>query len=269
MPNEYFDPGAQRADKVKALFERIASRYDLLNDLQSFGLHRYWKQRVLQAAGPRAGQLALDVCCGTGDLAMGFARLGLRTVGVDFSDRMLRVAIKRKDRLGRAELAHSAKSPHSTHDQGMVRWLSPEFLRGDAQHIPFRDASFDVVTVGYGLRNLASWELGLTEMCRVARPGARLIVLDFGKPENPVWRAVYFGYLRLFVPLLGLLFCGSASAYAYILESLKHYPAQQGVRAKMTDLGLRNIQVIDLLGGAMSINYGEKPDYSTTCIPAA
>lgn len=255
MGNQYFEPGQQRAEKVQALFERIASRYDLLNDLQSFGLHRYWKRRVLQMAEVRTGQIGLDLCCGTGDLVIAFARRGARAVGVDFSNRMLKVALKRRNELVLTEPSGCAKPGEAQFAVGEAI----SFVRADAQCVPLQDASFDVVTVGYGLRNLADWERGLTEMCRVARPGARLIVLDFGKPKNPVWRAIYFGYLRLFVPLLGLLFSGSASAYAYILESLKHYPAQQGVRAKMTDLGLDNIQVIDLLGGAMSINYAEKP----------
>ena len=115
------------------------------------------------------------------------------------------------------------------------------------------------MTVGYGLRNLASWERGLDEMLRVARPGARLIVLDFGKPGNPLWRKIYFTHLKCSVPLIGLLFCGNASAYAYILESLKHYPAQLAVAEKMRALKLANVRVINLLGGAMAINYGEKP----------
>jgi demethylmenaquinone methyltransferase / 2-methoxy-6-polyprenyl-1,4-benzoquinol methylase len=112
--------------------------------------------------------------------------------------------------------------------------------------------------VGYGLRNLASWEIGLQEMLRVAKPGGRLLALDFGKPDNGLWRAVYFGYLKLFVPWLGRLFCGNAEAYAYILESLQHYPAQVGVAAKMREFGLQNVRIVNLLGGAMSINYGER-----------
>ena len=95
-------------------------------------------------------------------------------------------------------------------------------------------------------------------MQRVAKPGGRLVVLDFGKPDNALWRSLYFGYLKLFVPCLGRIFCGSASAYAYILESLKHYPAQHGVRRKMRELGLLGLRVVSLLGGVMSINYGEK-----------
>ena len=96
-------------------------------------------------------------------------------------------------------------------------------------------------------------------MRRVARPGARIIVLDFGKPANPLWRAAYFTHLKISVPLMGRLFCGNAAAYAYILESLKHYPAQLAVAGKMRRLGLANVRVINLLGGAMAINHGEKP----------
>jgi demethylmenaquinone methyltransferase/2-methoxy-6-polyprenyl-1,4-benzoquinol methylase len=100
-------------------------------------------------------------------------------------------------------------------------------------------------------------------MQRVANPGGRLLVLEFGKPDNALWRGLYFGYLKLFVPCLGRIFCGNASAYAYILESLKHYPAQHGVGAKMRELGLANVKVVSLLGGVMSINYGEKRSRET------
>jgi len=112
----------------------------------------------------------------------------------------------------------------------------PRFIRGDAQRIPFRNDAFEVVTVGYGLRNLEDWEAGLREMQRVAKPGGRVLVLEFGKPENTLLRGMYFGYLKLLVPCLGWLSSGSAGAYRYILESLKHYPAQQGVAAKMREL---------------------------------
>ena len=103
----------------------------------------------------------------------------------------------------------------------------------------------------------------MAEMKRVARPGGRLLVLDFGKPDNALWRWLYFTYLRLFVPLLGLAFCGDAQAYAYILESLKHYPAQRGVAARMRDLGLAEVRTVNLLGGVMSINLAELPTART------
>ena len=239
MANEFYAPGDQRAAKVNDLFARIARRYDFLNDLQSFGLHRAWKRRVVQLAQIKPGDHALDLCCGTGDITFALAKNGAEATGLDFSAEMLQVA---KNKTGNQKLETG----------------TPKFLQGDAQQIPFPENTFDIVTVGYGLRNLTSWERGVDEMFRVARPGGRLIVLDFGKPANALWRMIYFTHLQLSVPLIGLLFCGNAQAYAYILESLKHYPAQLAVAEKMHALKLKNVRVINLLGGAMAINYGEK-----------
>jgi demethylmenaquinone methyltransferase/2-methoxy-6-polyprenyl-1,4-benzoquinol methylase len=241
VSNVFYQPGDQRAAKVSDLFARIARRYDLLNDLQSFGLHRNWKRRVIELAKAAPDARALDLCCGTGDIAFALAGRGAETTGLDFSAEMLQVAAQR---LGNSKL----------------KTQNLEFIKGDAQQIPFPDGSFDIVTIGYGLRNLTSWERGVDEMYRVARPGARLIVLDFGRPTNALWRSIYFTHLQLSVPLIGLLFCGSASAYAYILESLKHYPAQLAVAEKMRALKMKNVRVINLLGGAMAINYGEKAE---------
>jgi len=239
VSNAYYAPGDQRAAKVSDLFARIARRYDFLNDLQSFGLHRLWKRRVVKLAQIKNGDRALDLCCGTGDISFALARGGAATTGLDFSAQMLEVAAQRQSHL---------KSQIS----------NLKFLQGDAQQLPFPENSFDIVTVSYGLRNLTSWERGLDEMFRVAKPGARLIVLDFGKPANALWRKIYFTHLKMSVPLMGWLFCGDASAYAYILESLKHYPAQLAVAEKMRALKLENVRVINLLGGAMAINCGEK-----------
>lgn len=238
MSNAYYAPGDQRAAKVNDLFARIARRYDFLNDLQSFGRHRSWKRRVVKLASVAPGNRALDLCCGTGDLAFALAQRGAETTGLDFSPQMLEVAAQR-------------------HLKSQISNL--KFIQGDAQQLPFPENSFDIITVGYGLRNLTSWERGLDEMFRVARPGARLIVLDFGKPANALWCRLYFTHLKISVPLMGWLFCGDASAYAYILESLKHYPAQLAVAEKMRQLKLENVRVINLLGGAMAINYAEKP----------
>ncbi len=238
MANEFFEPGEHRVARVQALFARIARRYDLLNDVQSLGLHRRWKRRLLSLARPQPGEQALDLCCGTADLGLALAHAGLNVVGLDFSEHMLAVA---------AEKVHRARAG------------SLQLVRADAQRVPSADNTFDIVTVGYGLRNLADWQTGLAEMLRVARPGGRLLVLDFGKPANSVWRGLYFSYLRVLVPMLGWLFCGSASAYAYILESLQHYPAQEGVAVRMRALGMNEVRVLCLLGGMMTINYGEKP----------
>jgi len=249
LMNPFFEPGAQRAAKVQELFARVASRYDLLNDLMSFGLHRRWKRRLVCMAGPQPGQRGLDVCCGTGDIALAFGRLGVDTTGLDFSQPMLEVASRR--------CGHEEQAARGAQDSSRL-FKPPRFQLGDAQQLPFPDHSFDIVTVGYGLRNLADWQTGLKEMARVARPGGRLLVLDFGKPENPLWRSIYFGYLKLFVPLLGLVVSGSASAYSYILESLKHYPAQQGVASAMREWDLKEVRIVNFLGGVMTINYGRK-----------
>ena len=236
MPNTFYQPGKNRATRVQDLFGAIAARYDLINDLQSFGLHRFWKRRLLDLAQARPGDRVLDLCCGTGDVALRFARTGAAVAGVDFSRPMLSVASVRSQKLGRA-----------------VLWVN-----GDALHLPFAEAEFKIVTVSYGLRNLADVEAGLREMLRVTVPSGRLLVLDFGKPPRGWLRAAYFAYLRHWVPVFGRVLCGDADTYGYILESLRDYPAQEGVAVMMRELGCRQVRVLNLLGGMMSINYGEK-----------
>lgn len=238
MSNVFYVPGEKRSERVGDLFAAIARRYDLLNDLQSFGLHRRWKRRVAALAAVNPGERALDLCCGTGDIAFALADRGAAVTGLDFSEKMLEVA--------RSRLKRSPKSRNLN------------FLQGDAQQLPFPNDSFDAITVGYGLRNLSSWETGLREMIRVGKPGARIVALDFGKPANAFWRGIYFAHLRCSVPVVGLLFCGRADAYAYIFESLKHYPAQWGLAEKMRQLGLNDVRIINLAGGAMAINFGRK-----------
>jgi demethylmenaquinone methyltransferase/2-methoxy-6-polyprenyl-1,4-benzoquinol methylase len=236
MANPFYQPGARRADQVRALFRTIARRYDLINDLQSLGLHRRWKRRLVALAQLGPGQRALDVCCGTGDVALALARTGAQVTGLDFSPEMLAVARRR---------AQTSNAP-------------VEFVQGDALALPFADATFDAVTISYGLRNLADFAAGLAEMARVLRPGGRLVVLDFGKPARRGWRAVYFAYLRVAVPLFGWVFAGRADAYAYILESLRHYPDQAGVAELLQRQGLERVRVIELLGGAMVLHRAEK-----------
>lgn len=236
MPNTFYQPGKNRAARVRDLFGAIAARYDLINDLQSFGLHRFWKRRLLALAQARPGDRVLDLCCGTGDMALRFARAGAVVTGVDFSRPMLAVAASRSQKLNRT-----------------VLWVN-----GDALQLPFPEAAFQIVTVSYGLRNLADVEAGLREMLRVTSPAGCLLVLDFGKPRRAWLRAAYFAYLRHWVPLFGRVLCGDAATYGYILESLRHYPAQEGVAGMMRELGCRRVQVLNLLGGMMSINYGEK-----------
>ena len=242
MSNPYYVAGEARADRVHKLFSSIARRYNLMNDLQSFGLHRWWKRRLVRMARIQPGERVLDLCCGTGDLALASAERGASVVGVDFSDPMLAVARSREQRRNRGAGAEA----------------NPEFLLADATRTPLSDSSFDVVMMGYGLRNLSDFKEGLREMRRLAKPGGRLLVLDFGKPAGRLWRALYFGYLRAILPVMGWLVCGDAAAYGYILVSLKEYPAQEGVALAMRELGLSKVGVVNLLGGVMSIHYAEK-----------
>ena len=232
----YGESRSDRASRVRALFNRIAPRYDLVNDVQSFGLHRFWKRRLIRMAQPNSPEKALDVCCGTGDITLAIAKRGVETTGVDFSPGMLEQARQR-----------NTASAQAT------------FIEADALQLPFEDAHFDLVTIAYGLRNLEDFEAGLDELARVLKPGGRMLVLDFGKPDNPLWRRLYFGYLGWMVPLFGSLFCGDSAAYSYILESLKHYPAQRGVAKRMSGMGFEGVKVDAILGGVMSINFGRKP----------
>lgn len=233
----YYRGGGERAEGVRALFAAIAPRYDLINDVQSLGLHRLWKRRLVREVNGRSGETGVDVCCGTGDVAFRLARVGIRVVGVDFSEPMLRVAAQRRPRTGEP----------------------PCFVVGDGLTLPLADGVADVVTISYGLRNLPDFEAGLRELWRVARPGARLAILDFGKPANPGWRAVYFAYLQVVVPWFGRVFCGDAAAYGYILESLRHFPDQQGVATLLAQTGWAGVQVRNLLGGVMGLWLARKP----------
>ena len=223
--------------KVDQLFGSIAVRYDLVNDIQSLGLHQVWKRRVVVLANFKEGETGLDLCCGTGDIAIGLAKRGGALVGMDLNRPMLLQAAIRLAKRG---------------DQ-CVR-----LAQADALKLPLRNHSLDLVTIGYGLRNLGSMEDGLREITRVLKPGGRLLILDFGKPANRLLRSAYYLYLAWILPVFGWLCCGNASAYAYILDSLKKYPAQKGVAAKLDLLGYKSVQIIDIMGGTMSIHVAIK-----------
>ncbi|MDB6038243.1 MAG: menH [Verrucomicrobiales bacterium] len=234
MPSSYYLPGKGRSARVEDLFATIASRYDLINDLQSLGLHRLWKRRLIQLAKPKPHERALDLCCGTGDVAFRLANAGTHTVAADFSLPMLQVG---RERFQNERI---------------------QFIRADALNLPFDDSTFDLLTISYGLRNLADVREGLNEMQRVLKPGGRAMILDFGKPTHPAFRLGYYFYLKRFVPLFGRVFCGNSATHAYIYESLMAYPAQKGVAELMRQDGWANIRIENLLGGMMSINLGEK-----------
>jgi len=238
--NPYYAPGGERAEKVQLLFTRIARRYDRINDWMSLGLHRRWKRRLVRLAGPRAGEKALDLCCGTGDVTRLLASseaggASREVVGLDFTREML-------------EIARNVTPPT----------MPVTFREADALELPFPDASFDIVTCAYGLRNLADLDRGLKEACRVLRPGGRLATLEFGHPPHPLLSAVYFGYLRLALPMFGLLFFRDPHAYGYIFASVSHFPGQRELARRMGDAGFENVEVQDLMAGAMGICVARK-----------
>ena len=188
-----------------------------------------------------ANSRVLEVGCGTGTLTLAAKRQAGpsgKVFGIDIIPGMIEVC-QRKAAQANADIT---------------------FQLGSMDDIPFSVNQFDVVMCSFMIFHMSEnmRRKGFAEIYRVLKPQGRLLVLDFGKPDNALWRGLYFSYLKAFVPCLGKVFCGDASAYAYILESLRHYPAQQGVEARMREHGLVQVRTLNLLGGAMSINFGEK-----------
>jgi demethylmenaquinone methyltransferase/2-methoxy-6-polyprenyl-1,4-benzoquinol methylase len=236
--NKYLSYDDERAPKVRAMFSRLADRYDLVNDVMSFGMHRRWKRDAVRLAlqGLSRPPRVLDLCCGTGDMSFVAGDLGATSVvGADFTLPMLGVARRRS--AGRA--------------------CRPAFVAADAQRLPFANGSFDAITVGYGLRNVADPRAALAEMRRVLAPGGRAVVLDFGKPENPVASALYMAYLKTMMPAVGWVFHGDPETYLYIPASLERYPAQRGVEEMMRGVGFDAARYENRLLGTMGLNVGE------------
>ena len=233
-------PDAKRR-YVRRLFSTIADRYDLITVLLSFGLDRRWKRRAVSLADPKPGQRALDLACGTGDLAFGLAASGADVVGLDITHGMLALAIRRRSGLG----GRPARIPQ------------PGFLQGDMSELPFRDAQFDVVTTGYGLRNVPDIRRALAEIHRVLRPGGVLVSLDFDRPSNRVVRAVYLGYLWLVGGAVGSILHGDPDTYRYIPASIRSYPGAKGVVELMKEEGF-SAEWTRVLGGLMAIHVARR-----------
>jgi demethylmenaquinone methyltransferase/2-methoxy-6-polyprenyl-1,4-benzoquinol methylase len=218
------------------MFDRIAGHYDAMNSAMTAGLHHAWRQRAVDRAELDPGDSALDVCCGTGDMAIElFGRVGSsgRVVGCDFSEPML-------------ELARGKAA-----DAGM----SIEFEWADALELPYEDGSFDAVTVGFGVRNLADLDRGLAEMARVLRPGGRLVILEITQPRRPPLSIFYSLWFDRIVPRLGAI-AGDRAAYTYLPESVKRFPPPEGLAAQMEHAGLEGIRYTILAGGIIAIHSG-------------
>jgi demethylmenaquinone methyltransferase/2-methoxy-6-polyprenyl-1,4-benzoquinol methylase len=225
---------------VRALFATIADRYDLITALLSYGQDAKWKAKLVSIADVRPGERALDLAAGTGDIALAIAARGASTVAVDITHRMLQLAAK-KSRLG------------ETARRGRV-----DFVTADMTSLPMGAAAFDVVTTGYGLRNVPNLDAAIGEIARVLRPGGRLLSLDFNRPEQPIVRAAYLAYLTIVGSVLGWVLHRDPDTYRYIPESIKRYPGARGVADRLAACGFDHVTVVPLLFGLMSLHLAER-----------
>jgi demethylmenaquinone methyltransferase/2-methoxy-6-polyprenyl-1,4-benzoquinol methylase len=220
-----------KAPYVRRLFHTIAARYDLITRLLSFGRDSRWKAQLAGLAGVRPGTVALDLAAGTGDIAFALAARGARVAALDVTHRMLQLAAGKRPRSARVT-----------------------FVTGDMMALPFPAESFDLVTTGYGIRNVPDIGPALAEIRRVLRPGGLLLSLDFDRPANSFVRAVYLGYLTVVGSALGWVLHRDPDTYRYIPESIRRYPGAAGVAAMLGRAGFADSRVIPLLGGLMAIN---------------
>jgi len=227
-----------KARRVRGVFDSVASKYDVMNDLMSMGLHRVWKHYTTTVADVREGQQVLDIAGGTGDLSMAFAKkVGAtgRVVHTDINEAMLRTG---RDRL----LDHG--------------WVLPTLVC-DAEKLPFADNHFDLVSVAFGLRNMTHKDQALREMCRVLKPGGKLLVLEFSKVAKPLEKA-YDWYSFRVLPKLGQMVAGDADSYRYLAESIRMHPSQDELKALMKNCGFGHVDIHNMTGGVVALHVGIK-----------
>jgi len=228
----------EKARHVRGVFDSVASKYDVMNDLMSMGLHRLWKAYTVRVANLRPGDQVLDIAGGTGDLAMAFAKeVGPsgRVVHTDINEAMLSTG---RDRL----LNHGVVLPT---------------LVCDAEKLPFPDSHFDLVSVAFGLRNMTHKDIALAEMCRVLKPGGRLLVLEFSKVAQPLEKP-YDWYSFKVLPRLGQLVAGDAESYRYLAESIRMHPDQQALKVLMKNAGFGHVDFHNLTAGVVALHVGIK-----------
>jgi demethylmenaquinone methyltransferase / 2-methoxy-6-polyprenyl-1,4-benzoquinol methylase len=232
-------PWAEKARRVRDVFDSVAERYDLMNDLMSGGAHRLWKQFTLRLTGLARGAQALDVAGGTGDLAAGLARQVGREGLVVLADINARMLQHGRDRLI---------------DEGLTD--NVQVVQADAEQLPFAEHSFHCITIGFGLRNLTDKSAALRSMCRVLRPGGQLLVLEFSRPVLPVVSRLYDLYSFGVLPRLGGIVTGDAGSYRYLAESIRRHPDQETLLRMMQDAGLEGCRYHNLMGGIVAVHRG-------------
>jgi demethylmenaquinone methyltransferase/2-methoxy-6-polyprenyl-1,4-benzoquinol methylase len=226
---------------VRVLFATIADRYDFITVALSYGQDRRWKRRLVDLASPRAGARALDLATGTGDIAFALAARGANVVGLDVTHRMIELA--------QSKVARGFQP----RDRGPTR-AALRFVVGDMLALPFPDASFDIVTTGYGLRNVPDLTLAIREIHRVLKPGGQMLSLDFNRPSNGLVRAVYLMYLNTVGATLGWMLHRDPDTYRYIPASIRQYPGAAAVVRLLEEQGLSGARYYPVLGGLMAIH---------------
>ncbi len=232
-------PWGEKARRVRGVFDSVAARYDLMNDLMSGGVHRLWKQFALSQTGLRPGQRALDVAGGTGDLTIGLARqVGERGLVV-LTDINASMLARGRDRLI---------------DAGLVG--NVQYAQANAERLPFADGTFDCITIGFGLRNVTDKPAALASMRRALRPGGQLLVLEFSHPTAPGLKTLYDAYSFRVLPVLGKLVAGDEASYRYLAESIRMHPDQETLLAMMQAAGLEGCRYHNLSGGIVAVHRG-------------
>jgi demethylmenaquinone methyltransferase / 2-methoxy-6-polyprenyl-1,4-benzoquinol methylase len=232
----------KKAERVAEVFHSVAAKYDLMNDLMSGGIHRLWKRFTIEASAVRAGHKVLDIAGGTGDLSYQFARLvgpQGQVVLADINASMLKVG---RDRLI---------------DRGIAGNL--QVAQADAQYLPFPDNTFDCITIAFGLRNVTDKDLALRSMLRVLKPGGRLLVLEFSKPQHSLLEKVYDTYSFKLLPFMGKVITNDADSYRYLAESIRMHPDQETLKGMMADAGFVNTSFHNMTGGIVALHKGFKP----------
>jgi demethylmenaquinone methyltransferase/2-methoxy-6-polyprenyl-1,4-benzoquinol methylase len=236
---------------VRQLFATIADRYDFITRFLSYGMDRRWKRRAIALANIAPDERVLDLACGTGDLLFGAAARGRQAVGLDVTLRMLQLAQQRG-----ARHRGSAGSSRERAGRGDASRIS--LVAGDMVALPFGSGTFDVVTTGYGLRNVPDLVQAVREISRVLRPGGRLVSLDFNRPRSPAVRRAYLAYLTVVGSALGFILHRDPDTYRYIPESIRNYPGAPAVGALIAEHGLPDARVIPVLGGLMAMHVATK-----------